>query len=213
MKYCVVFVLLANTVFAKDKLMYVDFTILGAFVGPTKVNGKSWDASFKINKSMGTLVSDMIMPGSGFLTSSMIGAVGSAAPKGKAAPDVIGYIKQTGPTIKKLVKVAGTPLVLASKYNLSKDNYLPNFETGYSGWPIFKDTRFRIQLWDKDLMDHDNIGSVEITYDDILLAIEKGKATWIKVADQSMNQLLYISVTARKSLKNTRPKMNGYRWE
>lgn len=215
-KLLVINLMFCTNVIAKEEPVYVNFEILGAVVGPTKVNGRAWDASFATGKTLNSIsstISNMYVPGSGIATSAIIDLIGKDAPKGKVAPDVIGYIVQTGLTTKKIGQRAFTPMVLANRHNLSRDSYMPNFSTGYRGWPIYKNTRFRIQLWDKDFQNHDNIGTVEITYEDISSAIEHGKPKWISVADQSMNQLLFILITATKSNKNAKSFINGHKWQ
>jgi len=197
-----------------DSPIYVNFTILSAVIAPTKINGKSWDAGGTSSKGASGIgvISEMLMAGSGVPATSVISALSEVAAKGKAAPDVVGYVQQTGPTTRNLAKIAGIPMALSTRENRTKDSYIPRFSTGYSGWPVFPDTRFQIQLSDLDLMDHDHIGVVELNYEHILSVIEEGKPKWINVADQSMNQLLYILVTATKADEHTRPKMNGYEW-
>lgn len=204
--------LFSTNILASEKPLFVNFTILGAVVGPTKINGRKWDASFSTFTSVAPILTEMMLPGSSFATSSVINLIAKSAPKGGAAPDVIGYIHQTGPTLKSLTKIAGTLLTLSSRKKLTKNSYFPSFSTGYIGWPIYKNTRFRIKLLDKDFRDDDHIGTVEINIDDIKKAIKAGKPIWINVSEQSMNQLLFISLTATKSLKSTSPKLNGNKW-
>lgn len=197
-----------------EEALTVDFTILGALIAPTKVNGKTWDASSGIDKTSSGMIAEMVMPGSGFAASAVISEVSKVAAQGIAAPDIIGYITQTGPTTRSLANIAGTRMALATKqFNFSRDSYTPTFQTGYSGWPVFKDTRFQIKLWDADIRNDDPVGTVELTQSDIQEAIMNGKPTWINVSDQSMNQVLFIQITASKSLPNTLPKMNGNRWK
>lgn len=190
----------------------VNIEILSALIGPTKVNGTSWDTEAKIDRASVALISEMVLPGSGFTASNVASAVSKVAISGSAAPDVVGYIYQKGTTTKQLVKYAGNPIALSTFRNKSQDNYTPRFYAGYSGWPIFHDTRFQIQLWDADILNHDHIAVVELNYSNILEAIEKGEPTWINVAEQSMNQLLYILISVIESDKYTRPKMNGDRF-
>lgn len=215
MKYLLIFLLIFSYSMQSQggsQPTYLDIEILSALIGPLKVNDRPWDSKSSVNPSAVALVSEMMLPGSGAAASSVISAVKSAAPHGTAAPDVIGYIVQRGPTIKALVSVAGTPMALALKHQKTQDSYTPRFFANYQGWPVFEGTRFQIQLWDADLLENDQIAVVEINYKHLLDAAEKGKPTWINVADQSLNQLLYILVSVSHSLKSTRPKMNGIRW-
>lgn len=191
---------------------FVNFTVLSAIIAPTKMNGSNWDAHFIFSGGAAQALGDLILPGSGLLTAAVIQSISDSSKKGTVAPDAIGYIQQIGPTLKNLANIAGTRLILADKKTISKDSYMPHFDTGYSGWPIFKDTRFRIYLFDMDIKNNDHIGTVEITFNDIMLAIQHGKSVWINVADQGNNQLLYIQISATKALPNQRPKLEGKQW-
>lgn len=205
------FFLISTFVYAQEPIK-VNFTVLGAVIGPVKINGKSWDVGRAVDPSASGLIAELMAPGSGALVSSVVNTVSQVAANGTAAPDVVGYIQQVGPTTRYLSKISGTPIELAGKRTLARDSYTPNFQAGYSGWPIFIGTRFRIHLWDLDFQNHDTIAAVEITYDDIMSAIKHGKTKWIKVADQSNNQLLYIQISASSSLEYTKPSINGYRF-
>ena len=204
--------LIISTGALAEEPLKVNFTVLSALIGPTKVNGKTWDPSAGFDTTSSSIITEMVVPGAGVFASTVISAMSRVAAQGQAAPDVIGFIVQTGITTTNLKKIAFIPMKLANTRNISRDSYTPRFQTGYSGWPIFKDTRFQIQLWDFDMIDPDPIGVIELTYENIIEAIEKGKPIWINVAEQSMNQLLFVQITASFSLKSTAPKMNGYKW-
>ncbi|MBO6812123.1 MULTISPECIES: hypothetical protein [Marinobacter] len=195
-----------------NELVRVNIEFLSALIGPTKVNGNPWDSKAKINSTAMGMISDMIAPGSGVAASTVAAAVAKNAPQGISAPDVIGYVVQRGPTIRNLVNIAGIPMALASNRTKTRDSYTPRFYADYQNWPMFPGTRFQVQLWDMDLADNDQIAVVEITYDEIMRARDEGEPTWINVADQSMNQLLYVLISVSPSIGNTPPKMNGYRW-
>ncbi|WP_203142727.1 hypothetical protein [Marinobacter mangrovi] len=199
---------------AADKALpqKLDIEFLSALIGPVKVNGKPWDAAANINRTAVSMISDMIAPGSGIAASSVVSAVAKDAPQGTSAPDVIGYVVQKGTTTTSLAKVAGIPLALALNRQKTQDSYTPRFYAEYQGWPVYEGTRFQVQLWDKDLIRNDQIAVVELNYDQLSQAAKSEKPVWINVADQSMKQLLYILISVTPSLRNTAPKMNGYRW-
>lgn len=190
----------------------INLTFLGAVIGPTKENGAPWDGPARIDTRTLSTVQNLMAPGSGMASSAIINTVSQLARQGTAAPDVIGYVEQIGSTIRDLANTAGIPIALATKQNMTRDSYTPQFSVTYEGWPIFKDSRFQIHLWDADLFNNDAIGVVEITYNDIMQAIKNGKTTWIKVSDQSFNQVLFIQISADKALSNTQAKIDGYRF-
>jgi hypothetical protein len=201
--------LLFISILNANEPIYVDFKVLGAVVGMSKIDGSPWDTTKKVDKqAVNTINSMASLSGAGVATDVTI-KLGELALKGAAAPDVIGYIQQTGPIINN---IPHTALMLANSRTRTKDSYTPLFSTGYTGWPILTNTRFQIVLIDKDFMENDPIATVEITYEDIQNAIKEGKAIWINVAKQSMNQLLFIQITANLSQDNVRPAFIGYRW-
>ena len=192
----------------------VDIEILSALIGPTKVNGSPWDAKFGfggVATGAAGIISDMVAPGSGVLASKVVSAVTSAAPKGSASPDVIGYVVQKGTTTRALAPYAGTPLALATRHQKTQDSYTPRFNTSYSSWPIFANTRFQIHLWDADINNDDSIAVVELNREMIIDALDEGPV-WVNVAEQSMNQLLYVQISVSKSHRYSSPKMNGVQW-
>ncbi|MBC76127.1 MAG: hypothetical protein CME64_08935 [Halobacteriovoraceae bacterium] len=182
-------------------------SILSVLIGPTKADGKKWDATFNFGKAASGALSSL--PVSGIIPAPAINALIKGAPSGSAAPEVYGTIKHIGPTTAGLAAIAGTPLALRKRSNVIKNTYTPEFNTEYLAWPMFKDTRFRIKLWDKDIKDDDPIGTVELVEKDIKLAVKIGKPIWIKVNEQSRNQVLFVQISASKALEHAPPKMIG----
>ncbi|MBR9867549.1 MAG: hypothetical protein GYB20_05740 [Oceanospirillales bacterium] len=62
------------------------------------------------------------------------------------------------------------------------------------------------------MVNDDVTGVVEIRKEDIDKAIDAGKPIWINVAEQSMNQILFVQISATSSFPQTRPKIEGSRW-
>jgi|TARA_R110002033_G_scaffold165821_1_gene203881 hypothetical protein len=85
------------------------------------------------------------------------------------------------------------------------------FNAGYKNWPLYKENRFRISLWDADLFKNDPIATVELTYNDEMNAIKVEKTTWINVAEQGNNQLLFIQISASES-SSKKSFIDGYKY-
>lgn len=193
----------------RQKPTYYNIEILSALIGPTKVNGRPWDPKSSANtETLAAIVSEMMLPGSGVSAASVVSAVSTMAPNGSPAPDIYGYIVQNGPTTKSLVKVAGKVQALLLRRDKSKNSYTPRLYGGYKGWPVYEDTRFRIQLWDADFDKDDHVAVVELNVSHLREAAEKGEPLWINVSEQSMNQLLYVLISVIEITgKRPKPKM------
>lgn len=202
--------LLSLPTLSAQEVQKVDIAFLGALIAPTKHDSRTWDATFGFKKVPTQNLASLLMPG--VAQATIVQTILEGAPKGSVAPDVIGTIKQVGETSKGYESIASTPIGLATRLTVTRDSYTPVFTTEYQSWPIFKTTRFRIRLWDKDLSDNDAIGTVEITPDDIQKAIDAGTPVWINVADQSQNQLLYIQISAIKAKENGVQRVVGELW-
>ncbi|MCG7869359.1 MAG: hypothetical protein JAY74_23675 [Candidatus Thiodiazotropha taylori] len=190
----------------REKPTYYNIEILSALIGPTKVNGRPWDPKSGANtEAIAAVVSEMMLPGSGITAASVVTAVSTMAPNGSPAPDIYGYIVQNGPTTKSLVKVAGKVQALLLRRNKSKNSYTPRLYGGYEGWPVYTDTRFRIQLWDADFDKDDHVAVIELNTDHLRQAAQKGEPMWINVAEQSMHQLLYVLISVIE-ITGKRPK-------
>lgn len=193
----------------REKPTYYNIEVLSALIGPSKVNGRPWDPKSGANTSaLAAVVSEMMLPGSSTTTASIISTVSTMAPTGAPAPDIYGYIVQNGPTTKSLVKVAGKVQALLLRRNKSKNSYTPRFYGGYQGWPVFLSTRFRIQLWDADVLEDDHVAVVELNASHLKDAALKGEPLWINVSEQSMNQLLFVLISVTEITgKRPKPKM------
>lgn len=203
---------LQNLVYAQESEVQLkaDITFLGAVIGPTKLNGKPWDASYDTKKSIGAGLSTLLS--SAVPHKKIIDTVLAGAPKGSGAPDIIGSIQQVGPSYPGLEEAAKAPIALADKKTITKNGYTPIFTTEYKAWPMYSNTRFRIRLWDKDMMQNDFIGTVEVTTEDIQKAITAGQAIYINVSNQSQNQILYIQISAIQSGAKNQPQIIGSLW-
>ena len=70
-----------------------------------------------------------------------------------------------------------------------------NFAVGWQstfneGW------RVRIELSDEDLAEDDQAGVVEIGYEDVVAALERGDVYPVRVDDQGTGSILFINISA-----------------
>lgn len=203
----ILFVLISFNTYADEEPTYYNISIMGAVIGPTKIGNQKWDTGFGSLKGIVPLAT-IALPGILPLSSSLISKIIEKAPTGTSAPDVFGNVQMVGPTTKDALKVLKKPIQLATKQNLTKNSYTPSLFAEYQSWPIYKNTRIRIELWDKDISENDLIGKVELNSKDLDKATKEEKPVYIKVADQSQNQLLYIQISVTKSTTKT-PRYSG----
>ncbi len=204
--------LMSETILAKEEPKYVNLTILGTLISPTKGNGKAWDGFKTGSKKTTNLITSMLLNGSTFGASEVVSKVGDFAIQGSAAPDVIGYVSQIGKTSDELSRFVGMKVGLTTKKVRTKNSYMPNFDTEYKNWPLYKGTRFRIRLYDMDLVNHDDIGNIELNYNDIISAVEENKPKWINVSKQGGKQLLLILISAIETTGEMKPDIKGHKW-
>jgi hypothetical protein len=195
MKFILCLFILLTSAFAKEEPIKVNISILSAVIGPSKVGDQKWDTGFGSLKGLAPLAS-LVVPFSGMITTSVVSGLIGKAPQGNSAPDVFGTAQFIGNIDMDPSSSLLKPLDLATFKTLTKNSYTPGLKGEYKSWPMYKDTRLRIELKDKDFAEHDLIGKVEITRSDVELAIKTGKPIYINVAEQSQNQLLFIQISA-----------------
>jgi len=196
---------------AANTALKVNLSIMGAVVGPTKWTGAPWDGRGKADPKAVKAVRKL-MQGGGEVAAA-IARIKELAPKGAAsAPDVTGYVIYTGPTSRELAQIASTRLALAPKHEPMENNYQPRFDVGYRGWPVYRHSLFRLVLWDADRSHAEPMGVVKIRYRDIARAVESGKPTWVNVARQSYNQILFVEIRASKAAPGVSAKLDGAKY-
>jgi hypothetical protein len=79
-----------------------------------------------------------------------------------------------------------------------QDTFQAQFQLEYRDQPLDESLRLAVTVVDSDLENNDDVGTAILTYDDVLAALAADGSIWIKVADQTNNQLALIqwSVTA-----------------
>jgi hypothetical protein len=167
-----------------------DLDIVGVVVGPAKADGRAWDGQGAISASDVSELVSLATPGNP--AGPAIAQAVALASVGTSLPDVFGYAEVYTTKGRQPWRLS-----LASPQQRVQDSLTPNFRAAVSGIPLGPGLRVRITLYDADLQEHDPIGVVEITADDLTRALQRKRITEISVADQSNGQVLYIKVAVR----------------
>jgi len=195
--------------FAKKPLV-ANVSILGAVIAPTRWTGAPWDGPAKRNPKTVAAVRKLMK---GAAPAEVIRGAGKLAPKGKAAPDVFGYVAVYGPTTRKLAHMAATRFALATMRDAKHNTYTPQFNVSYNGWPVYKHTQFRLVLWDADHSVNEQIGVVNVSYRDVANAVAAGKPVWVNVYRRSQTQILYVRIRASKAAPDAAAKVDGQKFQ
>ncbi len=168
--------------------------LIGAVIGPGTADGDTWDG-------LGTLPDGL----AGDLTDLLYG---TATPG-----DILEFIGNTGINYLEKPDVYGdanmnlgegdgfnNPLTLLTEDEAVEDSFLPNWsdDAVYYDVPIHHadDLQIRVELLDDDYWPDtdDFVGEAVINNQDIIDAFISEEIWWVQVADQTVNQVLMLSI-------------------
>jgi hypothetical protein len=164
-----------------------------AVIGPGKFNHDTWDAGggevpTEVWSQLGTALAgtNPYVAVAALLVNPVLAGTQAPDPYGTARLDV-------GPTI-------GTTINLATPDNNMENTYTPTWapSTIWTGVPLDKDVRIKVDLTDEDLVDDDAIGVAEINTSQLLEALNAHAVYHVPVASQTHNQLLFIGISVRE---------------
>lgn len=166
--------------------IYVDSVV----IGPGKMDGNQWDStgfSFApVPSSVITGLSTALgVPGAGSILEFM---AQNADVKSLEKPDPYGaaYLGLNGKYDDEL----------GLGFAAEQDTFFVTLGVGF-GWEdvdLEDEPRVKIMLLDEDLMNDDSIGSPVVTSDDILEALDDGEVFYVRVENQTQNQVLLIGI-------------------
>lgn len=162
----------------------VRVAILSALIGPSKADGHTWDGPGHVSPETSRKV---------------VGALAAANPYAAAAAVLaglsMGALEKPDPYGYAELIVAGRSARLELPMTF-RDTFTPQWAGAeFAGVPLRDNARIRVTLIDKDLEDDDPIGTVELAAEDLRAALHSGHVYPVQVADQSQNQLLFVSVS------------------
>lgn len=174
---------------------YVTVELLGVLVGLAKIGDYTWDGEVKVPPDALELVTTaMGAPGVG----EALGVVQNYAAEGSNRPDPIGVAElDLGDGFEPSLTMT------LAEWDSNIDNtYQAQWEgPPYPTWspvPLAEGTRIRVTIEDEDwdiVWDQaDRVGVATLTIDDLLDALHEGTSYWVKVGEQTNNQLLAVQI-------------------
>lgn len=181
----------------------VQITLIGAQVAPGKSDGTQWDGTGKLKPEQVTKTQQLVQlavqaaaaaanpPGAAMTAAAKL--LGDLAMPAVAKPDVFGWVEWqpqgVGVTVRLDLAPRSKPI---REYSVTWRNpvVLPSADWNSR-------MRMRITLRDKDVVNDDAIGTVELNTDHIRYAWSQQKVTSILVADQSTGQLLAVRISVQ----------------
>lgn len=160
----------------------VRIAIVGAVIGPSKIDRRPWDGSADVQAGIKSVASAL---GRANPYAAATSVLATLANKGTQPPDVMGYAElyQRGAR-------SGTELPM-----LYRDSYTPMWpDAEFRGVDLDRDVRIRVALIDKDIVENDPIGVAEIPHADIEAALASAAIYPVRVAEQTANQILFINI-------------------
>jgi len=166
--------------------------IRSAVIAPFKSSGEEWDWTFSKKSASQSMIAALgTAMASGDPFSAFAALISGGVFSGLSKPDPYGtaIVYSNGGFSSKL-SLATT--------STNQENTLTPIWPGGPGWtgvPFESATRIAINLYDEDLVQHDPIGTCEITYKDILLAWNNKTVLQVNVSSQTYNQALFIGIS------------------
>jgi len=180
-----------NQTVSKQLPKIVSVQIVNATIGPCKVDGSKWSGMGKVNPSVTTQLTQLLVKASAY--TSIIGFLGSSAISSLGKPEPYGSVEVAigGQYVSKLqARLVNTAKALERTY--TPIFYLP----AYQNVPFEEGTRFKVTLYSKNYLNPKPtpIGVAIINYNDLLKALQEEKIYQVPVGDQTQNQLLFIGI-------------------
>jgi hypothetical protein len=164
-----------------DARMFATVSIVGALVAPTKIDGRPWDGMgdpTELVQAVGGLLADSSP------YAAIAGAMAGPAAAALDKPDVGGAAE-----LYMDGRVFGV-----GAFAKVQDSFTPQWSTVTWDNVELPLARVRLTLWDRDLVEDDPIGIVEISSDDLMTAASVGNVFPVRVDSQNA-QVLFVAVS------------------
>ena len=160
---------------------HLNIDILGALLGPGKVDRSEWDGVGNVPDEIWLTVAILVeMPVQDvldWLSTSTVQTLSKPDPYGTVEIDLGGGWEQ--------------PVELAARTN----TFQPLFDdASYVGLDAAAEMRLKVELWDEDVFLDDPVGAVIISRAQIDAARDAGGSYWVNVASQSNGQIVYVQI-------------------
>jgi len=157
------------------------------------VSGDKWDGSGKVDSAALKAVITALgvtTGGTAAAAAAVASALANYANSAYEPPDPFGTA-----TIVAGLPSGTPPSVATIQLPAKQDTYTPNWGIGWKNLPLNGNLKISVFLQDEDYVNHDDIGTAQLGYADILQALKSGQVHQIQVNKQTNNQLLFIGIS------------------
>ncbi|WP_394824791.1 hypothetical protein [Pendulispora albinea] len=170
----------------QPEVPYVRISMVGATLGPAKIDGTRWDALTVFpNLAAGVTTSAGGSTHMAIVAAHLTGEVLASFEK----PDPFGWAELTAAD-----RAVGERRPLTG---CGDDTLTPTWSTA-AQWRhvrLSDSTRIRVHLLDRDLDGNEPMGDVDVHAGHLRMALEKGTIVQVPVSDQSQGQVLAIAIS------------------
>jgi hypothetical protein len=190
---------------------FIDVCLTSAVIAPSKADGSPWDAGGgKLTPQQVSQLDSAFARAASLLSKNPAGIALEIAnifkldiAKALAKPDVFGTIEFAPQGAYAANGARSIPVASPQK---PAREFQPSFGTTVclNGVAWHKEMRLRLSLTDKDLVNDDRIGTVEVVASDIEQAFQYGKGRHVFVGDQDTHQVKFAVVSVTKGVATQR---------
>ncbi|HEY0463115.1 MAG TPA: C2 domain-containing protein [Polyangiaceae bacterium] len=156
-----------------------------ALIAPTKYDGRPWDGLGSVDPTSARLVAQAL--GASNPYAAVLGVLANPALAALEKPEPFGQVRVFSSGMVTTV----LPLEIAAR-----DTTTPIWKpTVAVHVPLSPSSRIEVELWDKDISEHDPMGAGTVTYQDLVAALQAGTLYHVRLAEQTQNQVLFFDVS------------------
>ena len=164
---------------------YVNVEFRQALIAPTKCDGRMWDGFETPNPAAASLVARAL--GATNPYAAVIGVLASPTMAALEKPEPFGTAR---------LMLGGVAAATVPLETMAQDTLTPIWNAApLKSVPLAPSTRIEVELWDRDISEDDPMGAGTVTYQDLLGALQTGTLYHVRLAEQTMNQVLFLDVS------------------
>jgi hypothetical protein len=164
-------------------LVHIIFS--GVLVGPTKSNGCQWDGP---TCNAGGAAGAVGAVKNAFLSSSPAAAVALTV-----AGPMMASLEKPDPEGTATLYAHGlfTPIGLPKR----QDSFTPTWDARWTNVVLDETVRVHVVLDDADVVNNDDMGAFDLSFNDLMRALQTGGALSVRVSEPTFNQVLFAEVS------------------
>jgi hypothetical protein len=164
---------------------YVNVEFRQALIAPTKCDGRPWDGFGSVDPAAAGLVARAL--GASNPYAAVVSVLANPTMAALEKPEPFGTAR---------LMLGGVAAATAPLETAAQDTLTPIWNAApLKNVPLAPSTRIEIELWDRDIADHDPIGTGTVTYQDLVAALQAGTVYHVRLAEQTNLQVLFFDVS------------------